>query len=133
MYLDRALTSYSNLTKSLEPASHADITAYRSWTTKHAPIVESETAFLNKDSDLLCVSSPSAPRSDFRSGTALETPVIVVAFGLLSTIIVFKMVPQIIARLVISAMVGVASLCTLSPEVMNKPGSVLDWGKAIAT
>lgn len=130
---DRALTSYSNLTKSLEPASHADITAYRSWITKHAPMVESESAFLNKGSDLLSVSSPSASRSDFRSGTALETPVIVVAFGLLSTIIVFKVVPQILARLVISVMVGVASLCTLSPEVMNKPGNMLGWGKSIAT
>lgn len=132
VHLDRALTSYSNLTKSLEPASHADITAYRSWITKHAPIVESESAFLSKDSDLLCV-SPSTPKSSFRSGTALETPVIVVAFGLLSTIIVFKLVPRILARLVISAMVGVASLCTLSPEVMNKPDSALDWRKAIAT
>lgn len=130
---NRALTSYSNLTKSLEPASHADITAYRSWIAEHAPVVESESAFLNKDSDLLSVSAPSACRSDFRSGTALETPVIVVAFGLLSTIIVFKLVPQILARLVISAMVGVASLCTLSPEVMNQPGSVLGWRKAIAT
>lgn len=129
---NRALTSYSSLTKSLEPASHADITAYRSWITKHTPVVESESAFLNKDSDLLCV-SPSAPRLDFRSGTALETPVTVVVFGLLSTIIVFKLVPQIVARLVISAMVGVASLCTLSPEVINNPGSLLDWGKAIAT
>ena len=130
---DRALTSYSNLTKSLEPASHADITAYRSWISKHAPMVECESAFLNKDSDLLSVSPPSASKSDFRSGTALETPVIVVAFGMLSTIIVFKLVPQIFARLVISAMLGVASLCTLSPEVMNKPGSALNWRKAIAT
>lgn len=129
---DRALTSYSDLTKSLEPASHADIIAYRAWITKHAPMVESESAFLNKGSDLLSVSPPSAPRSDLRSGTALETPAIVVAFGLLSTIIVFKLVPQILARLVIAAMVGIASLCTLSPEVMNKPGSVLDWGTAIA-
>ena len=96
-------------------------------------MVESESAFLNKDSDLLSVSSCSAFRSDFRSGTALETPVIVVVFGILSTIIVFNLVPQILARLVISAMVGVASLCTLSPKVMNKPGSALDWGKAIAT
>ena len=129
---DRALTSYSSLIKSLGPASHADITAYRSWITEHAPMVESESAFLNKDSDLLSVSSHSGPRSDFRSGTALETPVIVVTFGLLSTIIVFRLVPQILARLVISAMVGVASLCTLSPEVMEKPGSVLDWRKTIA-
>ncbi len=96
-------------------------------------MVESESAFLNKDSDLLSVSSCSASRSDFRSGTALETPVIVVVFGILSTIIVFNLVPQILARLVISAMVGVASLCTLSPKVMSKPGSALDWGKAIAT
>lgn len=96
-------------------------------------MVESESAFLNKGSDLLSVSSPSVSRSDFRSGTALETPVIVVAFGLLSTIIVFKVVPQILARLVISVMVGVASLCTLSPELMNKPGNMLGWGKSIAT
>lgn len=96
-------------------------------------MVESESAFLNQQSDLLSVTAPSACRSDFRSGTALETPAIVVAFGLLSTIIVFKVVPQILARLVISAMVGVASLCTLSPEVMSQPGSVLGWRKAIAT
>lgn len=129
---NRALTSYRNMVKSFEPASHADITAYRSWITEHVPIVESESAFLNKDSDLLCVSS-SGPRSDFRSGTALETPVIVVAFGLLCTVIVFKMVPQILARLVISAMVGVACLCTLKPKVMDRTESVLHWRKAIAT
>lgn len=121
------------MTKSLESAPHADITAYRSWITKQASMVESESAFLDKDSDLVSVSSSSALRSNLRSGTALETPVIVVAFGLLSTVIVFKLVPRILARLVISAMVGVASLCTLSPEVMNKPGSVVGWGKAIAT
>ena len=120
------------MAKSFEPASHADITAYRSWITEHAPIVESESAFLNKDSDLLCVTS-SGPRSDFRSGTALETPVIVVAFGLLSTVIVFKMVPQILARLVISALVGIACFCTLSPKVINKSESVMHWRKAIAT
>ena len=121
------------MTKSLGPASHADISAYRSWIAKHAPMVQSESAFLNQDTDLISVSPYSAIRSDLRSGTALETPVIVVAFGLLSTIIVFNFVPQILARVVISAMVGVAGLCTLSPEVMNKPGSALNWRKAIAT
>ena len=94
-------------------------------------MVECESAFLSKESDLLSVSTCSASRSDFRSGTALETPVIVVTFGLLSTIIVFNLVPQIIARLFISAMVGVAILCTLSPEVMNRPGSARGWSKAI--
>ena len=46
---------------------------------------------------------------------------------------VFKVVPQILGRLVVSALVGVASLCTLSPEVMTNLTSVRDWGRAIAT
>ncbi|KAK4695362.1 hypothetical protein P7C71_g2380, partial [Lecanoromycetidae sp. Uapishka_2] len=134
---NRALTSYAKLTKNLSPASHADVSAYQAWLGKHAPVVEQETAFLQRENDLLTVHTPcpitTRPSMNFRTGSALETPVIVVAFGLLSTIIVFKVVPQISARLVISAMVGVAALCTLSPEVMTNVTCVKDWAKAIAT
>jgi len=135
--LDRALISFAKLTKNLSPASCADVSAYRSWITEHAPIVEQEGAFLQRENDLLTVSpqcfSTIKPSTNHRTGSALETPVIVVAWGLLSTIIVFKVVPQIPARLVISAMVGVAALCTLSPEVMTNVTCVKDWAKAIAT
>ena len=55
------------------------------------------------------------------------------AFGLLATVIVFKVVPQILARLVISAMVGIAALCTLSPDVMVNVKGVREWRTAIAT
>ena len=125
------------MVKNLSPASHADIDSYRAWITEHAPVVEQEAAFLRKENDLVSVTplalSPATAKINFRSGSALETPVIVVAFGLLSTIIVFKVVPQILARLVISAMVGIAALCTLSPEVMTNVNCVRDWAKAIAT
>lgn len=130
---DRALTSYSNLVKSLDPASQTDITTYRSWIAAHTPIDERESAFLEKDSDLLGLSPQLSTKKGSRTGTALETPIVLVAFALLSTIVVFKVVPQILGRLVISAMVGVASLCALSPEVMTNLRCVRDWGKAIAT
>lgn len=100
---------------------------------EHTPVAEQEASFLQKDSDLLTVSPQAAPKTNPRAGTALETPIVLVAFALLSTIVVFKVVPQILGRLVISAMVGVASLCTLSPEVMTNLTCVKDWGKAIAT
>lgn len=61
----------------------------------------------------------------------LEAPVITVAFTLVSTIIVFKVVPQILARLVISAVVGVAWLCMRSPSVLSDLKNIRAWGRGI--
>ena len=98
-------------------------------------MVEQEAAFLQTEADLVVVNPQngaslpfmrSSPRSE------LETHVIMVAFTLVSTIIVFKVVPRILARLVISAMVGLASLCTLSPSVLSDPKSIRHWGRGIS-
>lgn len=131
---DRALASYSNLNKSLESASPADVHIYREWVAEHAPIVEQEAAFLNHELDLITVSAranSSSAHLQFGNGTELETPVIVIAFTLVSTIIVFKFVPRFLARIVISAMVGVASLCMLSPAVLNDVQNIKHWRRGI--
>ncbi|MCJ1465844.1 hypothetical protein MMC07_004463 [Pseudocyphellaria aurata] len=131
----RALSSYSNLTKSLDPASEADINAYREWIAEHAPIVEQEAAFLQNEADLITVApekSNSSTLMQSHSHGQLEAPVIMVAFTLVSTIIVFKVVPQILARLVISAVVGVAWLCTLSPSILSDPKSIRTRGRGIS-
>lgn len=130
---DRALTSYNNLTKSLDPASPTDISAYRSWITAHTPMSQEESSFIQQESDLLSICPQSNPKLNSRVGTALETPIVLVAFALLSTVVVFKVVPQILGRVVMSAMVGVAALCVLSPELMSDLRGVRDWGKAVAT
>lgn len=130
---DRALTSYNNLTKSLDPASPTDISAYRSWITAHTPMSEQESTFIQQESDLLSIRPPATAKFNSRVGTALETPIVLVAFALLSTVVVFKVVPQILGRVVISAMVGVAALCVLSPDVMSDLRGVRDWGRAVAT
>lgn len=132
--VDRALAAYSNLTKSLEPAAHADITAYRAWVAEHGPIVEQEAAFLHAEPDLVAVSA-RADASGMPVGAGhhaeLESSVIIVAFSMVSTIIVFKFVPRLLARLVISAMVGAASLCLLSPAVLNDVQNVKRWRRGI--
>ena len=131
---DRALSSYSNLTKNLELASTTDITAYRDWIAKRAPIAREEAAFLEHEADLVIaapskslVPSPLPSQQD----RELQTPVIIVAFTLVSTVITFRVVPRLLARLVISAMVGIASLCTLQPAVFSDPRHIRDWGKGI--
>lgn len=131
---DRALASYNNLTKSLESASHTDIRIYREWIAEHTSIVEQEAAFLHQESDLITVSARAnglSTHSQSGNCAELETPVIIVAFTLVSTIIVFKFVPRFFARIVISAMVGVAMLCMLSPAVLDDFQSIKQWRRGI--
>ena len=131
---NRALSSYSDLTKNLEPASTTDIAAYREWIAKRAPIAKEEATFLEHEADLVVAApskNPSPPALPIQEDRELETHVIIVAFTLVSTVIVFRVVPQLLARLVISAMVGVASLCTLQPAVLSNISSIRDWRKGI--
>lgn len=136
------MKSYSDLTKSLEPASHQDIATYRAWIAQHTPVAEQESRFLDKEADLLSVTPDQAstttnPPKDPVLGAmerkALEeTPVVVVAFALVSTIIVFKVVPRILGRLLLSAMVGFAALAILYPRAMTSMRSIRELGRGIA-
>ena len=125
--VDLALSSYSKLATSLQPASYSDIDAYRAWIAEHAPLVEQETDFLHNESDLMTISrnSTHAPK------TPDTAPMVMVAVILVSTIVVFKVVPQLLARLVISAVVGVGGLCTLAPKIMDDVTMVKEWKRAV--
>ena len=65
------------------------------------------------------------------SKTPDPTPVIMIAVVFVSTIIVFKVVPQILARLVISAVVGIGGLCALSPKIMDDVTMLKEWKRAV--
>ncbi|KAL8940045.1 MAG: hypothetical protein Q9216_003019 [Gyalolechia sp. 2 TL-2023] len=109
---DRTLSSYSNLTQTLAPSSKSDIKTYRRWIVKHNPIAKSEALFLSHDNDLVTISQnrqQSAPSS-------LKYSPVTVSLTILTTIIVFKFVPQFFARLVMSAVIGLALMCMVSPS-----------------
>ncbi|KAI4240943.1 MAG: hypothetical protein L6R40_004823 [Gallowayella cf. fulva] len=109
---NQTLSSYTTLTKSLPSSSHSDIKTYQKWLTKHNPIAEPETTFLQHRNDLITVSSQS---SQHAVPTILEYSPVTVALTILTTIIVFKFVPLFFARLVMSAVIGLALMCLISP------------------
>lgn len=113
--LDQALSSYSSLTKTLCPSSHSDIKAYQKWLTKHAPIAEPEASFIQHRKDLITVSAQAQAQAQHNSPLILEYSPVTVALIILTTIIVFKFVPQFFARLVMGAVVGLALMCLVSP------------------
>ncbi|KAL8708820.1 MAG: hypothetical protein Q9220_006381 [cf. Caloplaca sp. 1 TL-2023] len=108
---NQALSSYSNLTKTLSPTSRADIKTYRKWNAKHVTTGDSDISFLKHQHDLITI--PQRPQ---HSGPLiLEYSPVTVALTILTTIIVFKFVPQFFARLVMSAVIGLALMCLISP------------------
>lgn len=82
---------------------------------------------MHNESDLTTVSRPNPQNSRQPE----PTPIIMVAVVLVSTIIVFKVVPQLLARLVISAVVGVGGFCTLAPRLLEDVSIVKDWKRAV--
>lgn len=85
--------------------------------------MERETDFLLNKSDLASVSRSHVQM--LRQPDA--TPVIAVAVVFVSMIVVFKVVPQLLARLVISAVVGVGGFCTLAPQIWDDVTRVKEW------
>ena len=87
-------------------------------------MTKQETSFLREKDDLVAVLLPSKTKGtepkellhSLPQESKFDSPIIVLAFAFVATIIVFKVVPRIMARLVISALVGIASLCTLAPS-----------------
>ena len=122
-----ALSSYSKLATSLQPASHSDIDAYRAWIAEHAPLVEQETDFLHNESDLMSLCGKTFQTPSNRD----ITPIVMVAVVLVSTTIIFKVVPQLLARIVISIVIGIGGLCTLAPKIMEDMSLVKEWKRAV--
>ncbi|KAL8858359.1 MAG: hypothetical protein Q9178_005040 [Gyalolechia marmorata] len=108
---NQALSSYSSLNKTLCPSSHSDIKVYQKWLTKHNSLTESEASFIQNRKDLGTVSA----QGQHSSPLILEYSPVTVALTILTTIIVFKFVPQFFARLVMSAVIGLALMCLVSP------------------
>ena len=82
---------------------------------------------MHNESDLTTVSRPKP--QNLRQPD--PTPIIIIAVVVVSTIIVFKVVPELLARLVISAVVGVGGFCTLAPRLLEDMSVVKDWKRAV--
>ena len=61
----------------------------------------------------------------------LEMPLITIFIALISTIIVFKVIPRLFARLGVSMLVGVATLGILAPRALTSLDELRHWGRGI--
>ena len=114
-FLDHTFSSYSSLAKILDAAPSADIAAYTEWATKHVDSPGSELSFLSHTVDLVTICTNRPQNTEQSDRTALVT-----GFGVVMTIIAFKLVSEVLPRLVVGVVVGAAMvLCRSEPCSMN--------------
>ncbi|KAF1916372.1 hypothetical protein BDU57DRAFT_574289 [Ampelomyces quisqualis] len=126
---NQALTSFNGLVKELDPAGADDIQAYRTWMEKRAPIDSTETRFLERKHDLLAVSRP-AGASTTRGGQQ-QPAVIWLPAMLVVPLLAFVIVPSVVGRLVVIALISGAGFrqVTLTAELVAYM-TVQEWSIA---
>ncbi|KAL8957406.1 MAG: hypothetical protein Q9183_006068, partial [Haloplaca sp. 2 TL-2023] len=112
---NQTLSSQASLAQTTSPSTHQDVKAYRKW-LKQKGGVHAEASMLQHRGDLITMN----PARQNVSLSNLEYSPSTMALTVLIHIMVFKFVPQILARLVMSAAMGMALMCMMSPA------SVLD-------
>lgn len=135
--LDQAMTSFSGMVKTLDPASADEVQAYRSWLQKHAPIETAEARFLERKDDLLAVAPQGrAPNSNTGGGgggaggvgvgphqrAAVGLPLIAV-LPLMS----FGIVPGLLGRLFIVSLIGAGEVLVVTSSELMGLMSVREW------
>jgi hypothetical protein len=128
---DQALTSFNGLLKEMDPAGAEDIQAYRAWMDKRSPIDFAEARFLERKSDLLAVSRRPAVVSTTTRGGQDRSAVMWHALALVFPLLAFAIVPSLLGRLVVIALIGAAEIrqVTLTPELMSYM-TIQEWSIA---
>ena len=100
---------------------------------KRSPIDPAETRFLERKHDLLAVSRRTSVSTPPRVGLGQQQQHAAIWLGLifLSPVLAFAIVPSLLGRLVVIALIGAAGLrqVTSTPELMNYM-SVQEWSIA---
>ena len=96
---------------------------------KRAPIDHAETRFLERKHDLLAVSRRT-PVSTTHGGQ-LQSAAIWLPMGLVLPLLAFAIVPSLLGRLVVIALIGAAEarLVTSTPELMTYM-TIQEWAAA---
>ncbi|MCJ1400234.1 hypothetical protein MMC11_003438 [Xylographa trunciseda] len=123
-HYNRALSSYSGLSKHLDIVSEQDINAYQEWISENASLAATQDTFLIHREDLVTIAS-----SYNREGPGSERSAVATGFAVLMTIIAFRITPQFLSRLVVGTVIGLAMSCSGMPSISMDLNCLREYGK----
>ncbi|CAA9957318.1 PAT1 multi-domain protein [Pyrenophora teres f. maculata] len=127
---NKALSSFSSMSKELDRPTTKDIKAYRGWMDENEPLDYAESQFIERDSDLVAIprkaSIKTAPVADQDQSAAVWFPLTLVL-----PLMAFAIVPSLVGRLlVLVAMVGAELKLVKSTPELKSFMSTQEWNVA---
>ncbi|KAK1918963.1 hypothetical protein P3342_001093 [Pyrenophora teres f. teres] len=127
---NKALSSFSSMSKELDRPTTKDIKAYRDWMDENEPLDYAESQFIERDSDLVAIprkaSVKTAPVADQDQSAAVWFPLTLVL-----PLMAFAIVPSLVGRLlVLVAMVGAELKLVKSTPELKSFMSTQEWNVA---
>ena len=144
--IDKALLSFSNVSKSLEQAPAQAIQDYREWMDEHDPVDETESSFLEQDEDLV-TTGPRKPAVSTPTATATSTatpaagqeapqsapPAITFPLLLILPLVAFAIVPSLLGRIIVIGLaVGMEGKIVRETPQLMRLLSLRNWSVAAA-
>lgn len=146
--IDKALLSFSNVSKSLEQAPAQAIQDYREWMDEHDPVDEKESSFLEQDEDLVTI-GPRKPAVSTPTTTATATstatpaagqdapqsapPAITFPLLLILPLVAFAIVPSLLGRIIVIGLaVGMEGKIVRETPQLMRLLSLRNWSVAAA-
>ncbi|PZD46972.1 PAT1 domain containing protein [Pyrenophora tritici-repentis] len=127
---NKALSSFSNMSKELDRPTTKDIKAYRDWMDENEPLDYAESQFIERDSDLVAIPRKApiktAPVADQDQSAAVWFPLTLVL-----PLMAFATVPSLVGRLlVLVAIVGAELKLVKSTPELKSFMSTQEWNAA---
>lgn len=120
---NKAMSAYAAMANDSSPADDDHISHYRDWMSKHAPVHEVETRFLQRDKDLI-VPGKSAPSIDrpMKHAALAYLPV-----ALMLPLLLYSIIPSLAGRLVVTALIAVGAFIVAATTRVRQLMAARDW------
>lgn len=142
---DRALSAYSDMSRSLDYPDEEDIARYREWMAANRPVHQAEASFLRNSKDLVALPQ----RATGTVPTTTQPSIVLLAFipflplgknlheylraerVLTNRVVAFSLVPTFLGRIIISAAIAATGWLYVSGTVWRSLLSDLHWAVSI--
>lgn len=122
---NKAMSAYAAMANESAPADREQVDRYKEWMSKHAPIHEIETRFLQREDDL--VSPGKGSVSVKTDGAPKHAALAYLPLALMLPLLLYSVIPSLAGRLVVTSLVAVGVFVVATTTQVRQLMAAKDW------
>lgn len=122
---NKAMSAYASMANESAPADREQVDRYKEWMSKHAPVHEVETRFLQCEDDLVSPGKafiPLVPKASTEHAALAYLPV-----ALMLPLLLYSVIPSLAGRLVVTTLIAVGVFVVATTTQIRQLMAARDW------